>query len=408
MKALYLFVCSLVATVAMVMIGSPAQATTGCEAYEVNVDHICYQLDGGNFTAEIRGEDGSLGATLAPPESIIDSGQTYSVTAIGITAFEDNSTIRHVILPNSIRLIGIAAFRQNNSSSVLGITDIQLNDGLLEIDASAFNNTSLVELSIPDSVTTLGFCAACSIDTLTTLRLSQSLTSIPDSAFMYNVNLTYVEIPSSVISIGEAAFYLDPLIALDIPGNVTSIGRMAFSGTQGDVFFQGAPPTLLTSPVDTFGDPVMMHFTCPYASSVVAGMWNGYPAAAYCTVTFHANPGTPVPFAMTTYGGHVSSPSPPTYSEFDFAGWYTDTSFATPFDFSAALVSDESVYAKWVPAVAPEPSPSTHSRASTDSPLASTGINSRSREFDQWIAGGALLAISAGLGMVMRRRKSRR
>jgi uncharacterized repeat protein (TIGR02543 family) len=126
-------------------------------------------------------------------------------------------------------------------------------------------------------------------------------------------------------------------------------------------------------------------------------MWNDYQAAAYCSVSFHAGNGTPVAPLQTTYGGHVTSPSSPTRDGYEFSGWYTDNTYSTRFDFSAPLVSDESVYAKWAPAAVPQ-------NSSSQASLALTGINSQSREFDQWLAMLSLLSIIAGFIFVLRRR----
>lgn len=318
----------------------------------VTINHVIYSYDSSQpeLGATITGEDGSLGDTLNPPETITVSGQEYSVVAIGDLAFDDNVSLRHVVLPPSLRNIGVRAFSQTSSGG--GITDIHLNDGLLTIGASAFIRTSLISLEIPDSVTAIGDCVACSIPSLTELYISHSLTAIPDAAFMYNTALRYVEIPASVTTIGNSAFYWSPLEDLFIPGNVVSIGSMAFSMSQGPVVFDGAPPSI-NSQYPPFSNGVEVNFTCPYASAIVAGQWQGYPATAYCAVTFHAYPGTSVPFEQTTYGGYVSPPPTPTYAGHDFAGWFTDNTLTTPFDFSVALYSDQHAYAKWVPASAP-------------------------------------------------------
>lgn len=337
----------------------------------VTVGHVNYSYDPSHpeLGATIIGEDGSLGDTLSPPESITVSTVQYAVVAIADYAFHDNVALRHVTMPASIRQIGIHAFSQTTSG---GITDIQLNDGLVTIGSSAFFRTSLSVLDIPDSVTTLGYCVACSIPSLTDLFISQSLTAIPDSAFMYNTALTYVEIPGSVTTIGNSAFYLDPLEGLYIPGNVVSIGSMAFALSVSPVIFDGAPPAV-DSQYPPFSSGVQVNFTCPYASAIVAGQWNGYPAEAYCAVTLHAWPGVSVPFVQTTYGGHVTAPPTPTYSGYDFAGWFTDNSLTTPFDFSAALYSDQQAFAKWVPASSvptAEPSALAHTGSNVPSAVA--------------------------------------
>ena len=60
--------------------------------------------------------------------------------------------------------------------------------------------------------------------------IPNSVTSIGGSAF-YGNGLTSISIPRSVTTIGYGAFeYCDSLISVTIPSSVTSIGRSAFSG----------------------------------------------------------------------------------------------------------------------------------------------------------------------------------
>lgn len=50
-------------------------------------------------------------------------------------------------------------------------------------------------------------------------------------------------------------------------------------------------------------------------------------------------------------------PSDPVREGYSFAGWFTDGTYSTPFDFAAPIESDTRVYAKWEVAAEPDPSP---------------------------------------------------
>jgi hypothetical protein len=110
------------------------------------------------------------------------------------------------------------------------------------IGSGAFNNKSLVALTIPNSVTSIGDYAFAN-NALTTVTIPSSVTSIGDYAFANNA-LTTVTIPSSVTSIGYQSFYNNNIETLTIPASVASIGFEAFAfNSLTSVTFLGNAPT---------------------------------------------------------------------------------------------------------------------------------------------------------------------
>ena len=67
--------------------------------------------------------------------------------------------------------------------------------------------TSLSDIVIPSSVTSIGDNAFSYCDSLSDIVIPSSVTSIGDSAFSYCDSLSDIVIPSSVTSIGDRAFY---------------------------------------------------------------------------------------------------------------------------------------------------------------------------------------------------------
>ena len=97
------------------------------------------------------------------------------------------------------------------------------------IGKDAFNYcSSLTEVTIPSSVTSIGW-AAFSKCSLTKVTIPNSVVSIDIGAFCYCPNLTEVTIPNSVTSIGNNAFGNCPnLTEVTIGSNVTSISDYTF------------------------------------------------------------------------------------------------------------------------------------------------------------------------------------
>lgn len=102
---------------------------------------------------------------------------------------------------------------------------------LKEIGEKAFENCkSLVEVEIPDGVTSIGNYAFADCSGLTSINIPDSVTSIGKGVFYGCSNLTNITIPESVTSIGEGAFCeCNSLTSIYIPKSVTSIDRGAFA-----------------------------------------------------------------------------------------------------------------------------------------------------------------------------------
>ena len=113
-----------------------------------------------------------------------------------------------------------------------------------KIYREAFKKSTIKSVVIPDSVTSIGGDAFRDCDSLTSVVIGDSVTSIGGDAFYGCYNLTSVVIPDSVTSIGEYAFYsCSSLTSVVIPDSVTSIGGDAFYGCDSltSVTIKGAP-----------------------------------------------------------------------------------------------------------------------------------------------------------------------
>ena len=162
-----------------------------------------------------------------------------SVTSIGRWAFGYCESLTSVTIPDSVTSIGDEAF--NNCTRLTSITVKEGNPKYSSDEYGVLFNkdkTLLIQYpignkrtsyTIPDSVTSIGDWAFAQCTGLTSVTIGNSVTSIGEAAFWLCTSLTSVTIPNSVTSIGSSAFSMCvSLTSVTIPDSVTSIGNGAF------------------------------------------------------------------------------------------------------------------------------------------------------------------------------------
>ena len=71
------------------------------------------------------------------------------------------------------------------------------------------------------------------------------------------------------------------------------------------------------------------------------------PAINTYTVTFVTDGGSEIPSQVVNHGDTVVKPDDPTKDNYSFMGWFTDSNLTSEYDFSAPILSDLYLYAKW-------------------------------------------------------------
>ena len=96
-------------------------------------------------------------------------------------------------------------------------------------DSAFFGCSSFTDLVIPDSIKTIGVGAFCGCTTLTSVTLPKTLQSLGENAFANCTSLTSVTVQGSITTIPDYAFMqCDRLTEITLPDTITDIGVGAF------------------------------------------------------------------------------------------------------------------------------------------------------------------------------------
>lgn len=167
---------------------------------------VKYSINGS--TVSVTGYDAStLPANLEIPNTVTneETGQSYTVTAIGESAFYYCQDLIAISIPNTVTSIGDYAFK---NTPLVSIT-FEENSNLLTIGSYAFQYcSSLASIIIPKSVTSFGSYAfgSCSALSTVTFEEDSELTTIWGSAFSSCISLTSIIIPKKVTAVKSYAF----------------------------------------------------------------------------------------------------------------------------------------------------------------------------------------------------------
>lgn len=235
---------------------------------------VPYTYTTNNGTVTITGYTGSGGAVIIP--STING---LPVTTIGDLAFLDCTSLISVTIPNSVTTIGgYGAF---------------------------FLCTSLTNVIIPNSVTSIGRDAFARCTSLMSATIGNSATSIGDGAFRSCTNLTSVTIGNSVTSIWSHAFQdCTSLSGVYFQRNTTSLGANVFDGASNATVYYlpgttgwgptfGGRPTVLWYPLVPYnytaynGTVTITGYTGSGGAVIIPSTINGLPVTSIAYKAFY-------------------------------------------------------------------------------------------------------------------------
>lgn len=354
-------------------------------------------------TGTIKKYNGNDTVVVIPPTI-----SSWPVTKIGEDAFQDNTTITSVTIPASVTEIGSNAFAgctnltsvnyagdwsnltiQSGNPAVQDAANAQLFDfaftpdntavivnnykckgtaadvtipscykgkPVTAINNAAFPNSAVTSVTIPDSITSIPDAAFVNCSKLTNISIPNSVTYIGYSAFNSCTSLKSITLPSSLSTISEALFFgCSQLTTIHIPDSVSSIRPYAFYNC-GNLETIRIPVSVTLIEDDAFaGCPSSMTVTYPGSKTqwdaITKGSYNGvlenHLVCNTLEATFTADGTTFAPAQTIDRGGKFTEPAKPPKENHTFAGWYNGDE---KFDFDADTTNAPNVLelvAKW-------------------------------------------------------------
>lgn len=239
--------------------------------YILNADHTATVANYDNHTPD---------GVIDIPDTVISDGQTYTVTAIGVSAFGSFSTrinVSSVFIPATVRSIGSHAFIYCNA-----LTTVTFAEGsqLKSIGSNAFWGSEHLypkfkEIKIPDSVETIGNGAFRHCQNLERITLPSALQTLSNGTFYGCAALSEVTFPASLKTIEKSAFgYCRNLSEVKLPASLTTIQSYVFNGCSAlkTVFYDGSLAQwnhiTANTDADNDADKDVLGYSCP---SLVTG-----------------------------------------------------------------------------------------------------------------------------------------
>lgn len=152
------------------------------------------------------------------------------IETLGGYTFYMNSALTSVTLPSTLKTMGSKEF-----GSCSSLTSIVLPENLIEIGSYPFQDcTSLKEVTILSLQETSSISSASSAifsgcTAIEKITLGDGVTILPNYFFYEMADVTQVDLPDNITTIGTYSFRYSGITSLVVPASVTSIGTYAFA-----------------------------------------------------------------------------------------------------------------------------------------------------------------------------------
>ena len=228
--------------------------------YVYDNDMLMLDPDENNGTMNICGYYGNE-PYLIIPERI----EGYDVVSIGDSAFF-NSNIRGIIIPEGVKVIQNRAFKYCRN-----LEQIRIPQSVTSIGEEAFQFCdSLGSISLPDSITSMGEGAFSYCISMKSFTFPDGMECVPDRVLEFNDSLTEINMHSYITDIGNFAFWHNKeLETVKIPPSVKTIGESALACND-KLKEVKLPPELETIPNSLVAEcPSLDHISIPMTVRVI-------------------------------------------------------------------------------------------------------------------------------------------
>ena len=207
-------------------------------------DNLKYATNSDNSVTLVDGK--SAKGDVIIPSDVRNKNKVYVVTAIEHNAFEGNNAITAVTIPSSVSTIGYSAFNScKNLRRVMDASRVTEMQGFEYTDC-----TNLTSVTLSGTLQKIGYRSFAG-SALAHLVLPASMREVGSSAFEDCHQLRNVQFNTGLQNIKDHAFKNSGLVSLELPNGIKEIGEWAFEGCASLKAVQ-IPPSVTSLGMGTF------------------------------------------------------------------------------------------------------------------------------------------------------------